>query len=170
MERLLRLRSAYASHCRAAVGPRRWAGALFAGNQAPTRAGSASAGSLGGASAAAAPGAGVAVAATAVDPAGSLITRWRTTPSVIRSVCSSAAISARWAAELQEVVLGLFAVVDLVGERPRAPGLVADQLTLRRDRRASVGDDLRAHTVLGAEVEQQDEIVDRLGSGHQGRG
>ena len=64
------------------------------------------------------------------------------------------------------MVLGVGLALDRVGQRPVAPVVVAQQLALRRDRGARVGEDLRAGRLLGLRVEQQHEIVCGGGQGH----
>ena len=71
--------------------------------------------------------------------------------------------------ELQQVVLGAGLAVDRVGERPLAPLVVAQELALGLDRRAGVGDDLRARGLLGLGVEQQHEVVCGCGQSHGDR-
>ena len=100
-------------------------------------------------------------------PGFSLMIRKRTTPSVMRSVRSRPLSSSGAAGvELQQVVLGARLAVDRVGQRALAPLVVAQQLALRLDRRARVGDDLRARGVLGLRVEQQHEVVCGCGQRH----
>src|SRR5271163_302024 len=63
--------------------------------------------------------------------------------------------------ELQQVVLGVGLVIDRVGQRADAPLVVTQELATGLDRRARIGDDLRARRLLDLGVEEDHEIVCR---------
>ena len=74
--------------------------------------------------------------------------------------------------ELQQVVLGARLVVDRVSQRALAPLVVAQELALGLDRRARVGDDLRARRLLdlGGRAGSRDRMSARAGSWDSGKG
>src|SRR4051794_32166692 len=69
--------------------------------------------------------------------------------------------------ELQQVVVRLALVADLVGQRAKAPVVLADDLARLSDQRARVAEDLLPALVLDRGVEQEHEVVRRGGLGHE---
>ena len=69
--------------------------------------------------------------------------------------------------ELQQVVLGVGAVADLVGQGTRAPVVIAHDRAGGRDRGLDVGEDLLALVLGCARVEQQDEVVKGFRCSHE---
>jgi hypothetical protein len=71
--------------------------------------------------------------------------------------------------ELKQVVLGLIAMIDRIGECPRTPALFEDKFTARLDLCASVGERLGAYVVGCSDVKQQNKVVYRPGDGQDWR-
>src|SRR4051794_958630 len=69
--------------------------------------------------------------------------------------------------ELQQLVVRLALVADLVGQRAKAPVVLADDLARLSDQRARVAEDLLPALVLDRGVEQEHEVVRRGGLGHE---